>query len=497
MQTKSHKIIVSLVLFLCLNSIFASTATIIYFNDGHVIYPLEDHLGTRGGVARLKTVIDDVKKENPNTFTVFGGDLAGGLLFGAVYKGFPMVEAYNQIPIDLANFGQHDFDFGVDHTLELIKLSKFPWITSNLKNEYDKPFADLDECYIKELGDIKVGFVAITDSMDTTTPSKRVVQKDIIESVKTTVNKLKQKSVDYIIVLTQTSHAVDSKLLEEIPEIDAIFSEENYEAQTNIIYYKNKPILSPCGNQGSIIRLDLNKINDKIQPSVIVYSIDENVEQDKELHALEEKYRTKLEEDLSENLAVLTVDLNAGFDGDSRSRFMETNVGNLIADSYKEHFNSDIAFMQGGGIRANATKGNFTLKEALAIIPFANTISLYECSGKTILGALEYSVSKVERKAGCFLQVSGVSYSYNPKAEIGSRIGKVTINGEPIDLAKNYTVAMSTFLKKGGDGFTMFKDCKELIPESDEKVDIDIFSDYCRKLKSIGPQIEGRIEITK
>ena len=67
---------------------------------------------------------------------VFGGDLNGGLLFGAVYKGLTMVEAYNKIPIDLANFGQHDFDFGPDHTIKLIKKSDFLWISTNLNLNY-------------------------------------------------------------------------------------------------------------------------------------------------------------------------------------------------------------------------------------------------------------------------------------------------------------------------------------------------------------------------
>jgi 2',3'-cyclic-nucleotide 2'-phosphodiesterase (5'-nucleotidase family) len=482
---------------LLMSTIYASeeTASILYFNDGHVIYPISDHLGQRGGVARLKTVIDDVKKENKNTFVVFGGDLGGGLLFGAVYKGLPMVEAYNKIPIDLANFGQHDFDFGPEHTIKLIDESDFQWISTNLKNEHDKPFGKVKEYFVKEIAGIKIAFLGITDSMNTTTPSKKVVQKDIIKSVKNAIIKIEKQNVDYIIAVTQAAQSVDEELLKKFPEIKAVFSEERAEAQTHITYFADKPILSPCGNVGSVIRLNLRKVNNKIKTSVEVYPVDESVKSDKTMKAIEDKYREKLEKDLGKKIATLKQPLDAGFDTDAKSRFKETNVGNLITDSYRDYYKADLAFMNGGGIRANAPKGNFTLKQALAIIPFSNPVGLYVCSGKTILEALEYGVSKVDKKAGCFLQVSGISYTYNPEGKIGHRIKSILIDGKPIVMNKKYSIAMPIFIYKGGDGFTMFKNAKELIPEDSARKDIEIFSDYCKKKGVISSKTEGRIKI--
>ena len=482
---------------LLIGTVYASeqTASILYFNDGHVIYPISDHLGQRGGVARLKTVIDEVKKENRNTFVVFGGDLGGGLLFGAVYKGLPMIEGYNKIPIDLANFGQHDFDFGPEHTIKLINKSDFQWISTNLKNEHNKPFGNVKEFLVKELAGIRIAFLGVTDSMDTTTPSEKVVQKDIIKSVRNAIKELEQQNVDYIIAVTQVAPIIDEELLKEFPQIKAIFSEERAEAQTHITYFADRPILSPCGNVGSVIRLNLRTINDKIQTSIEVYPIDKSVKPDKNMKLLEDKYREKLEKDLGRKIATLTLPLDAGFDTDAKSRFKETNVGNLITDSYRNFYKADVALMNGGGIRANADKGAFTLKQALAIIPFSNPIGLYECSGKTIIEALEYGVSKVEKKAGCFLQVSGISYTYNPAEKAGNRIKSVLIDGNPIVMDKKYSVAMPIFIFKGGDGFTMFKKSKELVPEDSARKDIEIFSDYCNNKRVITTKTEGRIKI--
>jgi len=181
-----------------------SKITILYFNDAHEISPVKDKLGERGGIARIKTIVDKVKKENSNTIVVFGGDLGGGSLFGAVFNGFPIVEAFNHIPIDIANFGQHDFDFGEKNTRKLVKKSKFQWITSNLVNSKNKPFMDLPTYQIIDKNNIKIGFIGLTDAMNTTIVRKTVIQNDLVESAQKAIKKLRQKNVDFIIGITQT-----------------------------------------------------------------------------------------------------------------------------------------------------------------------------------------------------------------------------------------------------------------------------------------------------
>ncbi|MCK5738325.1 hypothetical protein KAH55_04055 [bacterium] len=50
-----------------LNSLSAgknTVITILNFNDPHGISPVVDKLGERGGAARLKTVVDQVRREN-------------------------------------------------------------------------------------------------------------------------------------------------------------------------------------------------------------------------------------------------------------------------------------------------------------------------------------------------------------------------------------------------------------------------------------------------
>ena len=485
--------------FLLISSLVAAQekATLLYFNDSHVIYPVVDKHGERGGVARAKTLVDSVKKENKNTIVLQGGDLGGGVLFGAVYHGFPMIEAFNKMPIDISNFGQHEFDFGVTEARNLVNKSKFQWISSNLKESSGKPFNNSKEYIVKKIGDFKVGFLGTTDGMETTIQTTEIYQEDIIKSIGENLEKLKKEKVDFIVLLTQSEPELNIEILEKYPEINAVLAEEKSEKYNFVTYVGEKPIVSPQGNMGSIVKIDIFKNKDgKIKQSLEFLPVDNSVPSDKEMLKLEEFYKEKLDRDLGTVIAKNNVKLDSGFGENHHARYEESNVGNLIADAYKNHFNTEIAFMNGGGIRANIESGDFRLRDAISILPFSNKVGAFKYSGKTIVEALEHGVSSVDKKAGRFLQVSGMEYSYNPKNEVGSRVSNVTINGKPIQLETIYTVALPLYIKNGGDGFQMLKNTMGVVEiDSEKNIDSDIFIDYVKKIKVLNPKLEGRIVV--
>lgn len=472
-------------------------ATLLYFNDSHVIYPVVDKHGERGGVARAKTLVDSVKKENKNTIVLQGGDLGGGVLFGAVYHGFPMIEAFNKMPIDISNFGQHEFDFGVTEARNLVNKSKFQWISTNLKESSGKPFNNSKEYIVKKIGDFKVGFLGTTDGMETTIQTTEIYQEDIIKSIGENLEKLKKEKVDFIVLLTQSEPELNIEILEKYSEINAVLAEEKSEKYNFVTYVGEKPIVSPQGNMGSIVKIDIFKNKDgKIKQSLEFLPVDNSVPSDKEMLKLEEFYKEKLDRDLGTVIAKNNVKLDSGFGENHHARYEESNVGNLIADAYKNHFNTEIAFMNGGGIRANIESGDFRLRDAISILPFSNKVGAFKYSGKTIVEALEHGVSSVDKKAGRFLQVSGMEYSYNPKNEVGSRVSNVTINGKPIQLETIYTVALPLYIKNGGDGFQMLKNTMGVVEiDSEKNIDSDIFIDYVKKIKVLNPKLEGRIVV--
>ena len=67
---------------------------------------------------------------------------------------------------------------------------------------------------------------------------------------------------------------------------------------------------------------------------------------------------------------------------------------------------------------------------------------------------VEASYSHLGTASGGFLQISGMAVTYDPSAEIGSRVVSIRVDGSEVDPDGLYTVCTTDYLAKGGDGNT-------------------------------------------
>ena len=139
-------------------------------------------------------------------------------------------------------------------------------------------------------------------------------------------------------------------------------------------------------------------------------------------------------------------------------------MGNLVADAMLDRVKDQgiqIAFQNGGGLRASIDKGEVTMGEVLTVLPFQNTLSTFQVKGQTLVDALENGVSQVEDGAGRFPQVAGMKFTWDPAAEPGKRVVEVMVEADggfaPIDPEKVYGVVSNNYVRNGGDGYKMFK----------------------------------------
>jgi 5'-nucleotidase len=473
------------------NPYASKTATLLYFNDAHEIGPVLTGGQDRGGVARLATAIYTVRGENPATSVILGGDIGGGTLFGGLYYGFPMVEAFNLIGIDLATFGNHDFDFGVDNARALVAASEFPWITSNLVDAEGEPFIDGGTWEVQRVGKVRVGFIGLTDAIDTTMASDDLNEVDAIEAARAAIDDMTASTkVDIVIAVAQYPMVDGRALVQAVPEIDGVFLEEMAEYESVIEYEGGVPLMASEGNMGSMIRLDIVKQRGHYVLTPSVVEVDRTVAPDPELRALEEYYAADMEANLSTVLATLVTPLLL-----SGSRYQETALGDFVADAYRAYHGTQIGWMNGGGLRTDALGPNFTKRDAYAIVPFDNKVMAVEASGAGIVQALEQAVSRVATSGGGFPQVSGMSYAYSPSAPVGARVSDVRVAGAPIDLAATYTVAVTNYVFKGGDGVTGFAGANVLVPVTQAPRDAETVVSYATALGVIDVTTEGRITV--
>ena len=170
----------------------------------------------------------------------------------------------------------------------------------------------------------------------------------------------------------------------------------------------------------------------------------------------------------------------------------ESDLGNLMCDlvlkKSRDYCNCkvDFTFLNTGGIRLpNLPKGNITLGKMIELMPFDNRVTTMALSGKNVDTLFNYMASK-----GGW-PVSGARYKIKNKKAFD-----VFINGEPLDINKNYTIAVSDYLAQGGDNCDVLK----RIPFVDtKKILRDALIEGLKEMNARGEHVksvlDGRIEI--
>ena len=135
--------------------------TILHTNDTQSqIDPIPDNdkqWGGKGGVARRATLVNEVRKQNPNTLMVDAGDVFQGTPYFNFYKGEVEYTSRSLIGYDVVTLGNHDFDNGVEALAAAMKFANFEFVSTN----YDvrgtplesrvKPYA------VRTFGDVRIG----------------------------------------------------------------------------------------------------------------------------------------------------------------------------------------------------------------------------------------------------------------------------------------------------------------------------------------------------
>ena len=218
------------------------------------------------------------------------------------------------------------------------------------------------------------------------------------------------------------------------------------------------------------------------------------VEPDPESKALADKLAAGLDETLNVEIGTTETAL------DSRRnvvRAEESSMGNLIADAMRAATGADVALMNGGGIRADRTYdagAKLTRRDILTELPFGNVTVVTELPGSQLLLALENAVSQVEKGAGRFAQVSGLTFSYDPGAEAGSRVSEVMVGGTALNPDALYKVAVNDYILGGGDGYAALGGGRVLTNIGGGNLVANDVMAYVEKLGTVKPAVEGRIK---
>lgn len=445
-----------------------------------------------GGLSKMSKIIKDFRKKQPNTLLIDGGDAPYNTNIANLFEGASTIEVMNEMGYDAMALGNHDFDFPFEVMKRNAGNAKFPFLSANTYFEEKYP-EFLKPSIIKEVDGIKVGIIGITDDMSHvyTHPNnvKGITFKEQFEATQNAIDAIKDET-DIIITLAHI-HGNNPILPTKVKGIDIEIG-----GGQDVVGFpqdiEGTWLISPGKHAEVLNQININVLDNKmIGLNFAHIFLTENLENDPVAESIIGKYKTQLDEKMKEVVGESTVVL----DGErGTARMKESNLANLIADSLLDITGADIALQNGGGVRASIAQGPITMNDVYAVLPFDNTVVVVEATGETIWKTLEHGVSWYPGAAGGFLQVAGLKYTFDASKEVGSRVTEVLVDDKPIEMDKVYKVVSNDFLTGGGDNFTMLKD--ETTETLKTKLYLrDVFVEYLMKVKTVSPELEGRITV--
>ena len=469
-----------------------------------------------GGVARVKTMIDQLRAEldGQSFIVVDAGDQYQGSLMYTTYKGDVEAEMMEKIGFDVMAVGNHEFDDGDEGLLKLIDNVSFPVISGNLDVSQSNILAEkVQNHVVLEVGGEKIGIVSAlaTDTVETSSPSDAVIFQNEIDSIAADVATLTEQGVTKIIALNHVGLSKDLEIAAAVPGLDAVVGghSHTYLSATDPDRDGAYPTFA-SQEDGTLVPVVQAYAYSKYVGHLILnfddagnltYAegdtilLDASVAEDPEIVARVAELAGPIEE-MKTRVVAETAEAIEG----SREvcRAMECPMGNLVADAMLDRVKDQgvqIAIQNGGGLRSSIDAGEVTMGEVLSVLPFQNTLSTFQVTGAQILAALENGVSQVEEGAGRFPQVAGMSFTVDLTQVPGSRISNVMVGDAPLDPQATYGAVSNNYVRNGGDGYRMFRDAMNAYDYGPDLADVT--AEFLAKVGPYQPYTDGRITVNK
>ena len=467
-----------------------------------------------GGLPAIATFVNQVREANKNVLVLDAGDLNTGRPESNFFKAVPDIVGYNYVGYDAMALGNHEFDHPIAVLQKQRRLASFPFLSANVKTKEGKLL--VAPYLIKDYGDFKVGIFGITTKETEIVGNPKYIQNLVFEDEVAAAQKMVaelKKRADVIIALVhmgiwQDATKGSKRLAANVAGIDLIIDGHSHTDLAEPVYVSGTPIVQAWQwglkmgkatlkiDGGKVVRfswesvpVNLKKRIKKPDGTKEYPYIGQPYAEDAFLLSALTPYGDQVESLLSEVIGTAT-----GTFDNSKVRKEETALGDLVADAMlweTKNLKVDFAIQNGGGIRADLAEGRITKKHIYEILPFDNTIMVLKLQGDQVIDLFNY-IAAIPPGKGAFPQISeGVRFAVNYDAK---RCEEITINGNPIDPKKIYTIATNSYMASGGDGYTVFRNAADRYDTSAFQRDAVI--DYIIHLGgTIRPELKGRIRL--
>jgi 5'-nucleotidase len=497
-------------------------------------------VGQVGGAAAISTYWQQDRAAFPGrTLTLTAGDAYGAAPpLSGFFDEVPGVLAQRLMGFDVDTFGNHNFDRGIDHLQQMIDLAgapsgeepgtPFQYVSANLANRDDN-LKGVKDYEIFDVDGVKVAIIGLTNEEAPTLvfPGNfgTIEVTDSVAAANRAREEARAEGAKVFIIITHKGvtgfdgqgNAVGPliDLANELEGFHIIFGDHTdveFEGMINgqlVVENRSKGLtygrthLTVDRRNGATV----SRSNQFITPFA------DQVTPDPAIVAMLAPFRVALAEAFDAPVGVATDTFPRG-GTPAVERVGEVAIGNLVADSMRLRYGTQLAFTNGGGIRtplpssylpqdtslrrpspgfAPGPPWDLVVGDIFATLPFGNSVITRTVTGAQVHAILEHGVAAMPSANGRFPQISGFRFTYDVALPAGSRLLSVELDdGTPI-LADNtvYTLATNDFVNAGGDGYTMLS--ADPGDSATREVMADVLLEHIQAQGTITPTIEGRI----
>jgi 2',3'-cyclic-nucleotide 2'-phosphodiesterase (5'-nucleotidase family) len=461
-------------------------------NDVYVADTMAD--GT-GGLARVATVRTRLADQGPILF-VLAGDVLSPSLLSKYYNGHQMVEAFNAARLDLATFGNHEFELPLDTLEARIAESDFQWISTNCARADGTPIAKVLPWDTLRVSGHKVGLFGLT-LIGAYRKAYRCTDPD--SAAHLAIDTLVAQGVDLVVAITHQTIEADRNLLSREPRLDLILGGHEHERHDSVV--SGRHVVKADANSRTAQFVTLWGGKGDWREAVGLVKMDNRLPDDTVVAAVVERWEDSLRARLGpeRSLGHTSVPIDAR---DEIGRKKESMLGDLVTDAMRAGTGADVALLNAGTLRLDDVirPGPLTNYQLESIFLFADETRIvsFPVAGDRLRELLEHGVSDSALGKGGFLQVSGVTFTYDPARPSGKRlVGDIRrAGGGPISAGDTVRVAFDVYPAcQGGDGYKVPEAAASCPAGNSAPRAVDLLMRYI--VDSLGGQVkppsEGRI----
>jgi 5'-nucleotidase len=491
-----------------------------------------------GGAAVLSSYWQADRAANPDTLTLTAGDAFGASPpLSSFFDEVPAVLAQRMMGFDADTFGNHNFDRGIEHLQQMIDIAQAPageqpgepfqYVSANLRNRDDN-LTGVKDFEIFDVGGARVAVIGITnpEAPNLVFPGSfgTIEVTDPVQAANQARQEARRAGADVIVAITHlgvtgrdaqgnaTGPLID--FARNVQGFDVIFGDHTdvqFEGKIRgALVVENRSKGATYSKTTLTVDPSKERVLDQSNEFVVPTAAD--VTPDPAIQAMLQPFRDQLAEVFDQPIGVATDTFERGGNIERR---MEVPIGNLVSDSMRLRYDTQLAFTNGGGIRAplpsthqvqdaslrrpengvTEPPWDLVVGDAFAVLPFGNSVVTRDVTGELLWQILENGVSQVNPDGtaadGRFPQVSGLKFTFDSRLPAGSRVVSVEFpDGTPIPPDGTvYSLATNDFVNAGGDGYTMLADGQGVTRD----LMASVLQEHIEAQTPITPTVEGRI----